>query len=222
MSLTDLATTYLTERVARGELDPMTARNHRSALNTLAASVGTKSVGRLSTRDLERWLETRAHLRPATKRSQFSYVMTFCAWLHRHGHLARNPALELRPPRVPRSVPRALTPAQVTRVLHHCPDERGRAIVWLMVGLGLRCCEIANLRMEDWDRQGRLMTVRGKGDHERALPVPAEVDGPVDAYLERYPTSFGPVIRSYRVPTEPLCADTVSGMVSEWMRAAGV
>lgn len=222
MNLSDLANRYLSERVAQGALDPMTARNHRSALNRFAESVGSKSVGKLSTRDVERWLETRSHLRPSTRRSQFSYVVTFCAWLERQGYVGRNPAADLRAPRVPRAVPRALTAEQVGRVLRQVPDERGRAVVWLMVGLGLRCCEIANLRLEDWDQQGQLMTVRGKGAHERALPVPAEVEGAVMAYLDQYPASFGPLIRSYREPLQPLVADTLSGMVSEWMRAAGV
>ena len=222
LKLDELALQYLSERVARGELDPMTARNHRSALNRFAESVGPKSVARLSTADVERWLETRSHLKPSTRRSQFSYVVLFCGWLHKQGYVAKNVALDLRPPRVPRAVPRALPPASVTRVLHHCPDERARAIVWLMVGLGLRCCEIANLRMEDWDRQARLMTVTGKGANERALPVPAEVEGAVDAYLDRFPASFGPIIRSYRQPSKGLGSDTISGMVAEWMRSAGV
>lgn len=44
----------------------------------------------------------------------------------------------------------------------------------------------------------------------------------MDAYLDRFPASFGPLVRSYRDPSKSLGADTLSGMVAEWMRAAGV
>lgn len=222
MGLTELASQYLNERVARGELDPMTARNHRSALRQFAGVVGSKSVGRLSTADLERWQETRVHLRPSTRRSQFSYVVTFCAWLHERRYVERNPAAGLRAPKVPRAVPRALPPGDVAKVLHHCPDARARAVVWLMVGLGLRCCEVSRLCIEDWDRNSEMMTVRGKGHHERALPVPQEATQAVLAYLAEHPATFGPLVRSYREPLRALDADTLSGMVAEWMRAAGI
>lgn len=222
MTLTELATGYLEERVSRGELDPMTARNHRSALTRFCCSVGTKPVERLNVKDVERWLETRAHLRPTTRRSQFSYVLTFCAWLERHGHIHRNPAADLRPPRVPKSVPRALPAAYIAKLVGRAPDARGRAIVWLMVGMGLRCCEVSNLTLDDWDRHAEHMRIVGKGANERVIPVPQEVTEAVEDYLRHHPASLGPLIRSYREPEKSLTADTLSGMVSEWMRAAKI
>lgn len=221
MTLIDRVTEYLEERVSRGELDPMTARNHRSALLHLARSVGTKPVKRLSSTDVEHWLESRQHLRPTTRRSQFSYVVTFCAWLERRGHTTKNIAADLRAPRVPRSVPRALPADAVAATLRHAKGSRGRATVWLMVGLGLRCCEVASLDLEDWDRHAQLLTVRGKGGHERELPVPVEVATALDAYLAEHPASVGPLVRSYRDDAR-LKPDSISAMVSEWMRAAGV
>lgn len=218
--LADVVARYLEERVSRGELDPMTARNHRSALKLFAEVVG-KPPERLTTRDLERWLETRTHLRPSTRRSQFSYVATFCAWLDREGLVGRNPAADLRPPRVPRSVPRALPVEAVAATLAKAPDERARAIVWLMVGQGLRCCEVAGLDLEDWDRRRRMILVRGKREEEREIPVSDEVAQALEAYLARHPASYGPLIRSYR-SGDRLKPDSISGMVSEWMRAAGV
>lgn len=221
MSLPDLVAQYLEERVARGELDPMTARNHRSALAHFTTVVGTKPVARMNRADIEAWMETRAHLRPATRRSQFSYATTFCSWLVRQGHLKANPMDDFRPPRVPVGVPRALPPKAVAATLRHAPDARARAIVWLMVGQGLRCCEVANLDLDDWDRHRQHLTIRGKGDNERVLPMPTEVADALDVYLRESPAAFGPLIRSKRTD-QRLRADSISGMVSEWMRAAGV
>lgn len=221
MTLIERVPEYLTERVARGELDPMTARNHRSALNRFAATVGSKPVVRLSQRDIELWMETRAHLRPSTRRSQFSYVVTFCGWLQRRGYVHRDPSVGLKAPRQSQRVPRALDPESVAKTLKACPDSRGRAIVWLMVGEGLRCCEVSNLELEDWDRHAQHLMVRGKRGSERVLPVPAEVAQAIEEYLNDCPASRGPLIRSRRSETA-LKPDTIGGMVSEWMRAAGV
>lgn len=51
--------------------------------------------------------------------------------------------------------------------------------------------------------------------------MPDEVAKALDEYLAEYPAQFGPLIRAYRTDTR-LMPDSISGMVSEWMRAAGV
>lgn len=218
----ELVERYLNHRLAQRTLSPMSARNHRSTLAGFARAVGDLPVETLSRADIERWLASIGHLRPATRRSHFSTVRTFCTWLTREGVLTTSPVMDVPSPRLPRSVPRALDASRVADVLLQCPDQRGRAIVWLMVGMGLRCCEVHHLELGHWDRRSRVMTVRGKGSHERILPVPSEVSQALDEYLAEYPTTAGPLIRSYRRPAHALSADALSGMVSEWMRAASV
>lgn len=211
---------YLDYRVGQHTLSPLSARNHRSILNVFAQCVGHIAIDAIQVSHIEAWLASRQHLAPATRRAQFSSVKTFCGWLVREGHLEANPVLELRSPRQPRSVPRAVDADAVAALLSVVPDTRGRAIVWLMVGMGLRCCEVEHLEMGQWDRRTQTMVVRGKGSHERALPVPAEVASALDAYLADYPANSGPLIRSFRRPSSALTADALSGLVSEWFRAA--
>jgi integrase/recombinase XerC len=213
--------TYLTERVRRGTLDPMTARNYRSSLAGLAAS-HTRPVQTLDGDAIGRWLESRRHLSPATRRGDLTAVAGFCEWLVARGDLARNPAADVPRIRQPDPVPRALEPGQVAAVLRACPDTRARAVVWLQVGLGLRCGEVARLRLVDWSRPAGTLLVHGKGQRERVLPVTDEVRRALDAYLAERPAWSGPLVRSYRRPWCGLSPDTISGMVSEWMRAAGV
>ena len=125
-------------------------------------------------------------------------------------------------PRQPDRLPRALDADQVAHVLSACPDARAVAVVWLCVGLGLRCCEVARARVEDWHRRDNILLVHGKGDRERELPVTAEVAAALDDYLAEWPATVGPLVRSYAQPWRPLGADTVSIYVGRWMRAAGV
>lgn len=214
---------YLRERVSRRDLAICTARNHRSALLLFAAGIGDRDPSTITQADIERWLETRAGRRPSTARSQFSYLRTFLAWVVDQGHLQRNPCDRMKAPRVPRPAPRAMAANSIGTLLDVCPDARARAVVWLMIGMALRCCEVERLQVYDWDLSTATMHIRGKRDDERIIPVPKAVSQALDAYLaEHPPTGRGPLIRTYRRPNQPLRADTISGMVSSWMGAAGL
>jgi integrase/recombinase XerC len=214
---------YLRQRVRRRDLSIFTARNHRSALRLFAAVMGDRDPSSISRADVEQWLETRAGRRPSTARSQFSYLRTFFTWLVENEHLVRNPCDGMKAPRVPRPAPRAMQEDAVTSLLDVCPDERAKAIVWLMAGMALRCCEVERLRVRDWDQKARTMLVRGKRDDERIIPVPDVVAWALQSYLAVYPPVGDlPLIRTYRRPNQPLRADTISGMVSGWMDAAGL
>ncbi|MDP9167490.1 MAG: tyrosine-type recombinase/integrase, partial [Actinomycetota bacterium] len=221
-TLSILAEQFLTEKVARKELDPMSARNRRSALRVFVAAVGDMPIRDLTTEHIGIWIEARADLAPATRRAHWSALKTFLAWARASGHMKHDPLAGLPSPRQPRAVPRALHASSVGKLLVICPDARGRAIVWLMVGMGLRCVEVSRAQLGDWDRDRKLLTIRGKGSHERVVPVPPRVALAIREYLKEQPSNAGPLIRSKRQPNSPLTPDTISGMVSEWMGAAKV
>lgn len=216
----NLAEKWVTGRVRRREITALTGRNHRSALSSFVEVVGNRRQIRRS--DVERWLEKRANLAESTRRSDLSTVRGWCRWLVREGHLKAYPCEDVAAPREPRRVPRYIKREGIDSLLSVSPDPRTTAVIWLMFGAGLRCCEVARLRVEDWDRAGETMRVTGKGGHEREVPVAKELAKALTWYLAEYPTTTGPLIRSYRQPHKPLTSDTISGQVSELMRAAGI
>lgn len=219
--LGELAETWLAERVRRRELGHQTARNYRSSLAGFCAWYDGPPED-LSEAHICVWLESRSHLSAATRRGDLSALRGFCGWLVRQGRLNTNPCDLVPRIRAPEPVPRALDTWQVHAVLEVCPDARARAIVWCQVGLGLRCGEVARLRVEDWSRERDVILVHGKGDRDRELPVLADVARALDQYLREWPAIRGPLLRSYRRPWAGLQPDTISGMVSDWMRAAGI
>jgi len=87
------------------------------------------------------------------------------------------------------TVPRALPPGQVERVLAACNRQtavgrRDYAILLLLARLGLRAGEIATLTLEDLDWQAGVLTVRGKGGRASQLPLPVAVGEALAAYLQ--------------------------------------
>jgi site-specific recombinase XerD len=86
------------------------------------------------------------------------------------------------------SIPRALPEDDIARVIDACDGERrlrDRAIILLLVRLGMRASEVARLSFDDIDwRQGHLR-LHGKGRREELLPLSQEVGDALIAYIER-------------------------------------
>lgn len=213
---------YLQDRKARGIFCREYARSARYMLVSFADHVGKRRLKNIGPTHVEAWLASLDHLANSTKRQRLSAVRAFFRWAIRRGYARRNPADEVDAPEQPRTVPRALTADAVAKVLDACPDSRATLIVTCMVQQGLRCCEVSRLMLGDIDRTHRTMRVRGKGGHERILPIMEETQRALDDYLGDHPASAGPLIRSFRHCQRPIGAAYISQMVADLMRDAGV
>lgn len=83
------------------------------------------------------------------------------------------------------SMPQGLTSEQIMEVLKLCPSTprgvRDRAVLLLLMRLGLRAGDVATLRMRDICFRSATIVVSGKGRREIRLPMPQDVG---DALLE--------------------------------------
>lgn len=225
LTLTPYVHRYITGRVRRGELAELTGRAYRLKLMGLAESHGRYSVEQLGPKAIDRWLERIGHLAPATRRDYLSIVRGFCRWLAAEGKISGDITAHVPLIEQPRRAPKTLTVAEVGRLLMYVRnDPRSTLIVWLMVGLGLRCCEVSRLRVEDYDpgRNGQgVVRVIGKAKHERVLPVVGAVTPALDSYLDTVGCTGGPLIRTIG-GRDPLAPHTISKYMRRWMYGAGV
>jgi integrase/recombinase XerD len=122
------------------------------------------------------------------------------------------------------ALPHALGPGQVERLLTSCDPEtaagrRDRALLVLLVRLGLRAGEAAGLTLDaiDW-RRGELV-IAGKGGRHERLPLPVDVGEAIAAYLRagRPPSRSRHVFLRTRAPFD--AALTVGGVTSAVRRA---
>jgi integrase/recombinase XerC len=211
---------YLDGRRDRAEISAKSATLHRSRLSTLAAVC--PKVADLTRAGLERWLGS-LQLAPASRRAYLSTAKGFTAWLVDQGRLTADPCARVPRVREPRRVPRALTRAQVRALLGVLPDSRAWAVVMLMLGCGLRAAEVAGLELVDWDRDSETLFIRGKGGHERMVPVPPEVSERLATYLSDRGHHAGVLIGAQRPPRgSALNPSAIVKLVSGWMAAAGV
>jgi site-specific recombinase XerD len=90
---------------------------------------------------------------------------------------------------VPRKLPVALSSEQVGKLLAEPrPDTviglRDRALLALLYGTGIRASECASLRCGHVDLIELTITVRGKGGHERVIPLNPELAEVLRTYAE--------------------------------------
>lgn len=167
----------------------------------LGDSVSLAALSGLTPADLRAWLARRAMegLEKSSTARALSTVRGFFRFLDRRG-LAANPAVAaVRGPRVPRSVPKALTVEEAMDALDSVGElshepwiaARDVAVLALLYGCGLRVGEAVAL-----DRRvlplGDTITITGKGGKARMLPVLPVVRRAVAEYVERCPYRLGP------------------------------
>lgn len=222
MTLDPFIRAYINERRSRHEIQENTASRQRCILAGLSQAHGNRTLAQFGLGTINTWLEPYQDGPAGTARLRLSVLRGFCRFLFEEGHIRKDPTVRLKSPRVPVANPRALDADVIHKVFLAAPDERAKAILWLMVGLGLRCIEVARLRVEHWSRMSDTMLIIGKGSDQRELPVTTEVRSALQSYLAVFPSSSGPLIRSYAKAGGRLQSATISEMVVRWMADAGV
>ena len=98
-------------------------------------------------------------------------------------------------------------------------------MIVLILRLGLRASEVANLRLDDLDWRGGQLTVRGKGARVDQLPLPVDVGEAIAGYLRRG-RPRAPAVREVflRVPSPQvgLTRGGVTAIVAGAARRAGI
>lgn len=222
-NLVHLSNEWVDGRRARGEITASSRVDLLSRLTALTQAHGDRPASELDRATILRWQAAIGHHSAATRRSYLSAVKTFCKWLVIEGHIPADPTIGLARVKEPRRIPRALPTIAVARTLAVCKDNRSRAIIWLEVGCGLRCVEVANLDVDDYDPVALTLHIRGKAGHERVVPVPTEARPHLDAYLDEVGWMAGPLIQGQRhAAGKRIGRARVSTIVGELMTEAGV
>jgi site-specific recombinase XerD len=131
-------------------------------------------------------------------------------------------------PRNQARLPSYLTREEMDKLVSHCDPAtpaglRDRAILLLLVRLGLRADDVRGLRLQDIDWTDASFCVTGKGRRETRLPLSQEVGDAILAYLEhgRPRVGFEQVFLTVQPPWRPM-AGTVGDIVRRTLRRSGI
>ena len=118
-----------------------------------------------------------AGLTARTQARKLSAVRQFHRFLMLEGHRPDDPTTSIASPRLGRPLPKVLQAADVDALLaaaRRVDGGRGVrlvAMLEILYATGLRVSELVGLRLSSLSRDGRIVTVRGKGGKERLVPV---------------------------------------------------
>lgn len=187
---------YRDHLVDRRDLAETTIRRYESVARRFLSSRrqgGPSALEGLTAAEVVRFL---ARVRPVCSstfaRIEIPALRSLLRFCHMEGMTDLPLAQAVPPASGPGSdfLPRGLDPKQVASLLRSCDrssavGRRDYAVLMLLVRLGLRASEVAQLQLDDIDWLNGEILVRGKGRRCERLPLPPDVGEALAAYLQR-------------------------------------
>ena len=169
-------------------MSPNTVASYISDLTAFFSAVGKDPKDVVPEDIISYFAETTA----LSKRSQarvLSSLHSFYKWMIMEGEMTDNPSDAIEAPKLGKYLPAVLSVEEVERLiaavdLDSAFGKRDRAMLETLYGLGLRVSELVSLRISSiWTEQG-FVSVIGKGDKQRLVPLGGMARDAIRDYLE--------------------------------------
>ena len=114
---------------------------------------------------------------------------SFFGFLHSEGKIKSNPMDNITSPKVGKSLPGAITIAQVRKLIEQpslleAPEaKRDRAMLELLYASGMRVSELVSLNLNDINTKENYVRCFGKGNKERMVPIYQQASNVVEEYV---------------------------------------
>ena len=117
----------------------------------------------------------RAGIKSQSLQRKLSSLRGYFRFQIKHKRLSVNPATDIRAPREAKRLPQTLDIEQIGHLLDIPDDDfigaRDKAILELFYSSGLRLAELARLTVSDLNFDSAMLTVLGKGNKARIVPI---------------------------------------------------
>lgn len=207
------------------------ARCHYAAglLDVVTAADGSVEWDRLDVSVINNYVAERGRPYGVVARAHIvDSVRCLLRWALITGHLDRDLSTGiLKPPGTRRALPRGVGADQVAALLAVCDPAtaigaRDRAVVLVLVRLGLRAGEVARLSLDDIDWANGRLKVTGKG-REHTLPIPVDVGQALAAWLRVRPAALDrAVFVRMKAPRKMMAPSAISGIIARLSGLAGI
>ena len=134
------------------------------------------------------------NLDPRTVNLHLSALSTFCNYLVKQQKLPSNPVKEVTRPKEKKRLPSFFTPEALAEYFDSPYGDdyvsvRDRMIVTLLFDTGLRRAEAASLKTGDIDLSRHTISVIGKGNKQRIIPIVGSLAEKIGDYLTLRPAA---------------------------------
>ena len=208
MQARTLAERWLTHLIVERGVSTHTESNYRRDVNrylTWLERAGITDLAAVSALDVEAYVADLRRGVDGTKplaTSSVARALVVARGLHKfgvaEGVLPRDVAAEVAPPQQGEQLPDTLSVAEVESLLDSCAGAtpvgvRDRALLELLYATGARVSEVLALNVDDaseLEPGAGVLTVTGKGNKQRLVPVGSHAQDALQAYLVRVRPSF--------------------------------
>ena len=186
----DYLAKYLDHLSFERGLSPLTRENYGRDIRLLLELTDKQSLQDIQAQHIRRYISS-LHGHGLGGRS---IARSLSAWrgffnflVQRHG-FSSNPCVGMRAPKSPKTLPQALSTDQAVKLVSIEGDEvlaiRDRAILELFYSSGLRLAELVGLNVGALDLQDGTVTVTGKGNKTRIVPVGSHASQAIRNWLQ--------------------------------------
>lgn len=163
----------------------------------MGISTGPLSVTYQDLRDFIAWFGTDNN-NARTQSRVISGIRAFYKFLLIEGEIEENPASLIESPKIGLKLPEVLSVSEIDSIISQIdlskPEgHRNKAIIETLYGCGLRVSELVNLRMTDIHYGEGFVTVTGKGNKQRLVPISNKALKEINIYKkdrDRLPVIF--------------------------------
>lgn len=182
---------YLQHLTFERGLSALTCQNYARDIKLLESLAADTSLDNLQNTQIRRFIAT-LHGRGLGGKSiarALSAWRGYYDYLIHHKGFTQNPIMGLRAPKTAKTLPQALSTDQAVKFVDIQGDglleQRDHAILELFYSSGLRLSELVNLDIDMLDFSEGTVTVTGKGNKTRIIPVGSHALGAIKVWLER-------------------------------------
>lgn len=159
---------------------------------------------------------------------KLSAIRGYLKWLREHDLISPDIAINIKTPRLPQSLPKALSYEETNRLLidgvkgsrHY---ERDALILEILYASGLRVSELISLNWENVDLENRTFRVTGKGEKERIVPFGQRAAKMLTDWKDiNYKGEGYPVFKSGDKTADRLTVRTVHRIVTRAAKKVGL
>ena len=195
----------------------------------------------LQDKKLSRWAELKPHhirtyasqifiegLGAKSIQRRLSAIRSFMNYLLREGMIKNNPADGVKTPKAPKKLPGVLDIQQISQLLDIQETDplslRDKAIMELIYSSGLRLSEIVRLNPIDLNLSDKSLTVIGKGDKTRMLPIGNEAIKSLRSWLSCRNELANPEEEALFVGSRGnrLSRRSIQSRIKHWARKNGI
>lgn len=147
-------------------------------------------IASASSEDIEHYLahQKNIHLAPKSIARSFAAIRMLYRFMADEGLRQDNPANKVDGIKVPSGIPKALSEAEVDRLLASVSGVdsfaiRDRALLEFLYATGARISEVCGLSLSDLDMESDLVRLFGKGSKERIVPFGSHAKAALQQWL---------------------------------------